>query len=187
MPKILLKSLSKILLDENKSIKFLFDKNIIQKPRCQICNIEISKYRLKLYKCKNCQKTLSIYKNTIFDNSKIKSSDILLIAYFLLNKINYSSISYMTSYSSITIEKYINIFRELMINSLQEDDFLLGEDRIICEADESLFNNFWVMGIVKRTKEKKCYFEIVKDRNTSTLRQIIKDYIKPKSIVFTDC
>ena len=57
-----------------------------------------------------------------------------------------------------------------MINSLQDNDFLLGRDRIIVEADESLFNDFWVVGIVERTKEKKCYFEIVKDSYTLTLR-----------------
>src|SRR5437868_3771958 len=147
MPKILLKPLRKILLDENECIKFLFDKNIIQKPQCQNCNTEMSKYRLKLYKCKNCQKTLSIYKNTIFDNSKLKSSDVLLLAYFWLNKINYTSISCMTIYSSATIEKYINIFRELAINSLQDNAFLLGVDRIIVEADESVFNSIWVVGI----------------------------------------
>ena len=43
------------------------------------------------------------------------------------------------------------------------------------------------MGIIERTKEKKCYFEIVKDRNTTILRRIIKKYVKPKSILFSDC
>ena len=96
-------------------------------------------------------------------------------------------IANMTSYSSTTIVKYIKIFRELVNNSLVEENFLLGRNRVIVEIDESLFKDFWVVGIVERTKEKKCYFEVVKDRNTSTLRQIIEAHVKSKSIVFTDC
>src|SRR5437868_642411 len=171
MSKVLLKPLSKILLDESECIKFLFDKNIIQKPKCQVCNnIEMNKYQLKLYRCKNYEKTLSIYKNTIFNNSKIKSCNILLILYFWLNKINYLLISYIVPYSSATIEKYINIFRELAINSLQEDDFVIGSDRIICELDESKFNDIWIIGGVERNVKRKCFFVVAKDRNASTIR-----------------
>ena len=148
-------------------------------------------YKVKklLFRCSNleCKKAISIYNNSFFANQRLDCNDIIFIGYLWLCKVNYMSIANMTSYSSTTIVKYIKIFRELVNNSLVEEDFLLSRNRVIVEIDESLFKDFWVVGIVERTKEKKCYFEVVKDRNTSTLRRIIEAHVKSKSIVFTDC
>ena len=92
----------------------------------------------------------------------------------------------MTNHSSNTIVNYIKIFRNLVINTLEDDDMIIGGKNIIVEIDESKFKDFWVVGGVERTKEQKCFFVVVEDRNTTTLRRIIKKHVKPESFVFTD-
>ena len=44
----------------------------------------------------------------------------------------------------------------------------------------------WVFGGIER-ESKKCFFEIVEDRSASTLIPIIKRYVKPGSIILSDC
>ncbi|KAF0507145.1 Transposase, ISXO2-like domain-containing protein [Gigaspora margarita] len=72
----------------------------------------------------------------------------------------------MTTFSSITIIKFVNLFRNLAISKLTNEDHIIGGKNIICEIDESKFKkyeNFWVVGGVERTKEKKCFFVITED------------------------
>ncbi|KAF0468034.1 Transposase, ISXO2-like domain-containing protein [Gigaspora margarita] len=118
----------------------------------------------------------------------IKYNDILLIGYFWLCKLSYTSINVMSTFSSVTIIKFTNIFRDLAISKLTSEDYIIGGKNIICEIDESKFKkyeNFWVV-VLKEPKKKKCFFVITEDRKAPTLRRIIKQYVRPKSIVHTD-
>ncbi|KAF0486143.1 Transposase, ISXO2-like domain-containing protein [Gigaspora margarita] len=83
----------------------------------------------------------------------------------------------MSTFSSVTIIKFTNIFRDLAVSKLTSEDHIIGGKNIICEIDESS---------VERTKEKKCFFVITEDREAPTLRRIIKQHVRPKSIVHTD-
>ncbi|KAF0365727.1 Transposase, ISXO2-like domain-containing protein [Gigaspora margarita] len=83
----------------------------------------------------------------------------------------------MTTFLSITIIKFVNLFRDLAIFKLTSKDHIIEGKNIICKIDESE---------VERTKEKKCFFVLTKDREASTLRKIIKQYVRPRSIVHTD-
>ncbi|KAF0419436.1 Transposase, ISXO2-like domain-containing protein [Gigaspora margarita] len=91
----------------------------------------------------------------------------------------------MTTFSSVTIIKFTNIFRDLAISKLTSEDYIIGRKNIICEIDESKFKKYLGCGI-ERTKEKKCFFVITDDREAPTLRRIIKQYVRPRSIVHTD-
>ena len=95
-------------------------------------------------------------------------------------------IALITGFSPNTIVKFCKIFRELVINTLVEDDFIIGRNKVICEIDESLFYNFWLIRSIERTKEKKIFFVVVDNRNTDTIRAIIKKYIKPGSKIYSD-
>ncbi|CAG8790136.1 15453_t:CDS:2, partial [Racocetra fulgida] len=48
------------------------------------------------------------------------------------------------------------------------------------------YDNHWVLGIVERTKLRKCFFKMVKDRNAYTLKRLIKTHVKPGSTIYTD-
>ncbi|KAF0429401.1 hypothetical protein F8M41_005697 [Gigaspora margarita] len=80
----------------------------------------------------------------------------------------------LTSFSSVTIIKFTNIFQDLAISKLTSEDHIIGEKNIICKIDENG---------VKRIKKKKCFFVITEDQEALTLRRIIKQYAKPRSIV----
>jgi hypothetical protein len=185
-----LNSIQKIIFDENECIKFLIDNNLIIKPQnCYNCN-SIKLYRdKKIFKCNTCKKSISIFNNSFFANRNLACNKVLLIGYLWLTKANYTTIKSITNYSPRTIVKYIKIFQEVAINSLTNNDTLLGGFNIKVEVDESKFRkneDFWVVGLIERTEEKKCYFEVVENRNTETLTKIIKKHVKPGSIVYTD-
>ena len=44
----------------------------------------------------------------------------------------------------------------------------------------------WVFGGIEQ-ESKKCFFEIVEDRSAATLIPIIKRYVKPGSVILSDC
>ncbi|CAG8827662.1 8447_t:CDS:1, partial [Dentiscutata erythropus] len=67
------------------------------------------------------------------------------------------------------------------------DDKILGGKGIIVEIDKSKFEDLWIVGITERTRNKKCYFEVVKNCNYSTLFKFIKEHIKPGSTLYSDC
>ncbi|CAG8819566.1 4065_t:CDS:2, partial [Dentiscutata erythropus] len=81
-----------------------------------------------------------------------------------VSKIRFKQILDITKYSNDTISDYTKIFRELAIKSLNREDEMLGEE-----------------GITERRGIKKCYFEVVKNRNYFTLFNFIKKHIKPGS------
>ncbi|CAG8726547.1 10394_t:CDS:2, partial [Racocetra fulgida] len=81
------------------------------------------------------------------------------------------------------------LFRNIVTASLVKDNTIIGGKNIIVEIDESKFkayDNHWVLGIVERTKLRKCFFKMIKDRNSYTLKRLIKTHIKPGSTIYTD-
>src|SRR5438067_8354491 len=123
-----LKSLGNILFDEKECIKFLFENNILHKPQsCLYCDSSFYCER-NLYRCNNrqCRKSISIFKDSFFSNNHLKCSDTMLIGYLWLCKSSFTSIAQMTGHSANTITSYMNSFRELVINTLEDDDHMVG-------------------------------------------------------------
>lgn len=104
----------------------------------------------------------------------------------------------ITGHSSHTIAAYYSIFRTIILNTLVEEDTIIGGDGIIVELDESKFGKIkynlghrvegvWVFGGVERTENRKMFLKIVEKRNEETLIDLIKTHIKPNSIIISDC
>ncbi|CAG8760291.1 14071_t:CDS:1, partial [Dentiscutata erythropus] len=75
------------------------------------------------------------------------------------------------------------------INSLTADDFIIGGKNIICEIDKSKFKkykDFWIVEGIERTEKKKCFFVLTNNREAATLRNIIKQHVRERSIIHTD-
>ncbi|CAG8808441.1 8874_t:CDS:1, partial [Dentiscutata erythropus] len=88
-----------------------------------------------------------------------------------------------------TIVKFTKIFHKLVINTLTNNNETIGGNDIIIEIDKSKFKkdkDYWVVGAVERTIEKKCFFEIVKKHDTSTLTKIIKKHVEPGATIYSD-
>ncbi|KRH94676.1 putative transposable element, partial [Pseudoloma neurophilia] len=99
--------------------------------------------------------------------------------------------------------KYSNMIRFLRrIKKNAKKNFynkiqMIGGENIIVEIDESKFGKpkyngghrvegQWVLGLVERTKERKMILIPVKKRDSVTLLQIIKKYVHPQSVIYTD-
>lgn len=194
-----IKTLRSILGNEKKCIKFLFENDILYKPKsCLYCSSSLYREK-KLYRCNNrqCRKSISIFKDSFFAKNHLPCSDVMLIGYFWLCKANYTSITQMTGHSPKTVTSYMNFFRELVIDTLQDDNNIIGGEGIIVEIDESKFGRrkyhrgriiegVWVFGGIERTKEKKCFVKVVHDRTAKTLHDIILKHVAPGSIIHTD-
>lgn len=74
----------------------------------------------------------------------------------------------------------------------------LGGPGIIVEIDESKFGKrkyhrgahvegVWVVGGVERTAERKVFLITVTNRDSNTMRDIIRRFVAPGSIIHTDC
>jgi IS1 family transposase/phage antirepressor YoqD-like protein len=185
-----LKLIKNILFEEKECIKFLLEQNILKNQTC--CNLVMNRgSNVKYFRCKNqnCNKTITIFKNSIFEKSRICCSNILLLAYLWLCEVKYKSISITTRYSPNTIVKFINKFQNLVNNTLTGDDFMIGGRNVIVEIDETKMRKnetFWIVGGVERTARRKCFFVIADNRDKETLRHIIKQHVREGSIVHTD-
>ena len=187
-----IKRLKNILFNEKTCIDFLFDNNIIQRQTiCELCNSDfytVKIYTLKIYTCsrQECRKSISIYKNSFFASKHLKSCDILLLGYLWICRTKFTQIEYITGFSPNTIVKFVKIFRELAINTLVDEDEIIGGNRIIVEIDENWFDHFWVVGFVEKTARKKYFFVVVDNYKTEILTRIIRQYIRIGLTIYTD-
>lgn len=195
-----LKTLQPILFDEKNCIKFLFDQDILYKPKkCSLCKKGNMNREALLFRCgrRDCRTSVSIFKDSFFAKNRITCSDALLIGYLWLCKCTYTSIILMTNHSPNTITNYMKFFRELVIDTLEEETTIIGGENVIVEIDESKFGKrkyhrghrvegVWVVGGIERTEEKKCFVVVVPDRSAETLLNIISEHVLPGSIVHTD-
>ena len=180
--------LNEYFFNENKCIDYLFEKKLINQPTsCNLCNYNLYRYQ-KTFRCinPNCRKSISIYKDSFFSKHHIYCNNILFLAYLWLTKIRCKETRDITKFSKDTICDYYKIFRNIIISFLTEEDEVLGGNKVIVEIDESKFEDLWVVGITERNGNKKCYFEVVRNRNYATLYQFIRKHIRPGSTVYSD-
>jgi transposase-like protein len=190
----------KIFTDENECIKFLFDNNILYKPKeCKICKANLSRDK-KRFICvnKKCRKSVSIFKDSFFSKGHVKCNLTMMIGYFWLSKCNYYTIEKMTGHSPNTITDYMKFYRELVIDTLKDYEDKIGGKGIIVEIDESKFgrrkyhrgrviDGVWIIGGIERTEQKRCFLIKVQKRDEETIKDILDKYVEKGSIVHTDC
>jgi transposase-like protein len=153
----------------------------------------------KTYRCRarNCRAKVSIFKKSFFSLSKLPCNQVILIGYFWLGGSSHSEIQRYTGHSTKTITSYINYFRQLVSESLANDDAIIGGDNVVVEIDESKFGKrkhnrghyvegVWVIGGVERSEERKIFAEVVQERSASTLLDVIVRHVKPGTIIHTD-
>jgi transposase-like protein len=99
----------------------------------------------------------------------------------------------MSGLNHITASGYINLFKEIILSSLDSEDTIIGGDEIVVEIDESKFgkinknkDELWIFGGIERTPEKKIFLVHVKDRTSSTLINKIQKHIRVGSIIYSD-
>ena len=192
--------LKNIFLNENLAIEYLIEKNIIfSNWKCSCGYICVPNVQCKKYRCyaKKCRKSISIFKNTFFYKSKLKVNDIMHLAYFWLCESSSLCAEKYFGFSDKTIAYYFKHFRELVSDSLDNQDFKIGGQDIIVQIDESKFGRrkynrghrvegVWIFGGVEMTNERKVFLVNVPDRSEETLLRYIDAHIAPGSIIISD-
>jgi transposase-like protein len=103
----------------------------------------------------------------------------------------------MSGTSSHTVCDFNVHFRQLVADSLDQDDCVIGGPGVIVELDESKLakrkyhrghrvDGVWILGGIERTAERRVFIEKVECRDAETLLEVISRRILPGSIVYTD-
>jgi transposase-like protein len=194
-------ALRDVLFDEEGCIRYLIDKEIILKSICcAVCSGRMTlRQSKKIYRCTThlCRKEKSIRTNSFFANSKLPFRKIMQIAYHWLLKTPNASIIAATSCDSHTITSFIGYFRQLVGESLDDEDSIIGGNNVIVEIDESKLgkrkyhrghrvDGLWVLGGIERTPNKKVFLLEVPNRSAETLLSVITAHVAPGSIIMTD-
>ena len=188
-----------ILFDEQECIRFLLNRGILHNhDNCQHCNDRV-RIEGKLWRCKNreCRKTISIFHESFFAKNKLKCCEVLLLCYLWLAKASYSTTLVLTGHNPNTISNFMGHCRDLVMESLDEEDEIIGGPGIIVEIDESKFgkrkynrghrvDGVWVLGGIERTDAKKVFVVPVPDRSLRTLLDVISVRVREGSIIYTD-
>lgn len=186
---------------EIAALNFLQEHNILKKPeKCENCdgNDVIMMEGTHKCRCRNCWKMWSIYKDTFFTNSKLPLHIILLIGYFWVQNMTFSTISaLLTDIPEPTLSRWLLYYDQLIAGDMHDTEVKIGGPNIIVEVDESKFGKrkyhrghkvegVWVVGGVERTPERKVFAIQVPNRNNDTLTDVIRCFVHPGSIVYTD-
>lgn len=181
------------------------DQQICQKNDCG-CVMKLDKgkkrhgvfSRLKCNK-KSCNNTISIFKNTIFDNSHIKISTFFDILYSYSEMKTIKEMMFECSISSETAVAWKKKLENIIIK--QGNCLLLnkiGGSSHIVEVDEMhlytrkynrgrvlVSESFWAVGVICRTT-KQCRFAITTTRTREFLNNFILSNVNVGSIVMSD-
>jgi transposase-like protein len=187
--------------DENAAIDYLLTQGCLDLPSyCEKCGENDFKKDRKMWKCtkSSCRKKVSMLKDSFFAKTKLKVNELLEIGYYWLAKVGRDSIVTITGHSPNTITNAIDSYRQLVADTLDSEEQMIGGKEIIVEIDEAKFGKrkynrghrvegSWVLGGVERTDDRNVFLVEVSDLRAETLLNIINRYVRPGSIIYTDC
>lgn len=198
--------INKICESVESTIDYLMKNGILESQKmCPNCNNLMrwnpNSSQFSIIRCSNdkCRTSQSIFRGSIFQNSKIPCNIILRIAYFWLLKMKITSIEILEGISLKTSGKYYKKFNLLVESDIFQHAYeKIGGPGIVVEVDESKFGKrkyhrghhvegTWIVGGIERTPQKKMFMIAVIDRTSETLSDIIHDHIEQGSIIHTDC
>lgn len=153
-----------------------------------------------VWRCSNskCHKKTSIREGSWFSGTHLLLEQAIKLTYYWVHKTPSDYVVRELKIGSAhTIADWYNFAREVCVEIIKCENEQIGGVGKEIEIDESKFGKrkyhrgkrvegVWVFGGIER-ESKKCFFEIVEDRSAATLIPIIKRYVKPGSIILSDC
>lgn len=114
-----------------------------------------------------------------------------------LNKMPIDSIIKTSGVRSESITAWTSFIRQLVSDSLDEEEIVIGGPGIIVEIDETKLGKrkynrghrvegVWTIAGIERTYERKIFLINVPDRTTETISKVISSFVLPGSIIYTD-
>jgi transposase-like protein len=151
------------------------------------------------FRCFFCNKTRSIRHGSLIERSKLSLQEFIWILYFWATKTSMTQICIHLNLSEPTVIDWLNIIREICSwRLLQLNEQVGGEGKIV-QVDESLLykakNNVghalyatpkWILGFYD-VEARYGFSRFIPNRKAETLLPLIKQHIKPGSVIHTDC
>lgn len=190
-----------IINNEESTLNYLFNENVFSTTRrCPKCRSDmLLVFSRKSFRCgkKNCRLERSIFKKTFFEKTKLKLNVMIYIIYNFLYDMPIQSIIETSGVFSEAVCNISSYVRQLLGDNVDKESVVVGGEDIIVEVDETKLGKrkynkghrvegVWVIAGVERTFERKIFVQEVENRNEETITNILKVYLKPGSIVYTD-
>lgn len=192
------------LRDQERMIEFCMKVGLITKVyTCPQCGENMHLYKRSdvsdkyRWRCRKDDHDVrrSIRKGSWFEKSKLKMFDILMITYMWIMNIEGDWIAIDRGVSGKTVIDWKGFCREVCIDVCVRENEMLGGEGAIVEIDDSNFGKrkcgrkvegTWVFGGVERGTNK-CFFEVVSERSSTILLDVIRKYVLPGSIILSNC
>ncbi|KAK7789573.1 hypothetical protein R5R35_007507 [Gryllus longicercus] len=140
---------------------------------------------------------MSVRKDSWFEHSHMEIWKVLLITYMWVMEARVDHICLDVGVNESTVTDWMSFCREVCFVVFENESEPLGGEGVVVEIYESKFGKRkynrgkrvegkWVFGGVERGSSR-CFFKVVECRSKDILLDIIKNYIKPKSILISDC
>lgn len=145
---------------------------------------------------KTCSRQVPLRKDP-FDEYRLPIHKIVHLAYLWIKEDSSKSIRGTTKHSRQAAADFLTDFRQLITDSLDPEDHIIGSPGTTVEIDETKMGKrknhrghrvegVWVLGGVERTTQRKVFALPVPDRKAATIQWIIQEHVKPGSIIYTD-
>jgi hypothetical protein len=188
-------------MSEGRALAYLIDNGVISgQGECSRCggNVKLRVDR-KVYRCTTfaCRDERSCVRGTFFAGHRLGINKILEVAYYWLARSSNSQIETFTGVHNQAVTSFVQYLRELVADTLDEIDYVIGGEDICVEIDETKLGKrkynrghrvegVWVLVGVERTAERKVFMRIIEKRDSDTLMDIILRHVRPGSIIVTD-
>ena len=137
---------------------------------------------------------------SFFSKSHVTLPKWVHVIYLLANKTPIKNAIEQTGLSRTVVVDIFNFLREVCSTALLQTPIVLGGQGTIVQIDESLFNHkakyhrgrhpqqeTWVFGLADTsTTPATSFLQIVERRDAATLLPIIRDHVRPGTIVHSD-
>ncbi len=201
--------LYEVCRDQGKLLEWLEDAGVIGNfagvcEKCGKGKIDKRKDSSKndgyVWRCSNkqCHFKISVRHSSWFSSSKLPISVLLKLTFYWVNKCREDFVkTQLRLGSDHTLVDWYNFCREVCLEILVGENEQIGGPGVEVEIDESKFgkrkyhrgrrvDGVWVFGGIEKGSDKM-FLEIVERRDAETLVGIIKKWIRPGSIIHSDC
>jgi hypothetical protein len=192
--------IASILTDEKVAINYLAEKSLLGSNICQSCGgngtLRVEK---RVYRCTKfgCRKEWTCLRGTFFSGSRLPVHKILFLSYHWIAGARHDYLCDIGGFGTNTVSNFFCHLQQLVGDSLDEEDCIIGGEGIRVEMDESKFgkrkfnrghrvDGVWIFGGVEITESRKVFLCVVDKRDAHTLRCSILKYVRRGSIVVTD-
>ena len=198
------------MLDKDKFINWLMDKGLLKNiqicPRCN-CEMNLVKcgdrsdgYRWECNRQMNRKRhraELSVRSGSWFEKSNLTLEEMVKFTYWWCRDLEQCQIKHELGMSSSTAVDWDSFCREICEISIIENSESVGGEGKVVQIDESKFGKRkyhrghhvegqWVFGGIE-DDSRKCFMVAVEHRDEATLLPIILKWIKPGTIIVSDC